>query len=203
MWQHCQSCDSAIHHATALSIMWQHCRCNATPLSIMWSPQSPLSIVDVTALLTWCHSTVDTMQQHCWLCDSAVDHVTCTVDVMRQRCQSCDSAVIKVIQKTGSSLNWQWLCCNCVSWFPFVLAYKTGPFLHSKRLSGDLFQLTQWTNFPQAVGRCRPKNWSKSKTFDRLNRFFLFLYLIWGEPKCTIMLRNMVQVSSNQNIYEI
>jgi hypothetical protein len=113
----------------------------------------------VTALLI--------MWQRCWSCDS-------TVDVMWQCCRSCDSAVIEVIQKTVLSLDWQWLCCNCVSWFPFVLAYKTGLFLHSKRHSGNPFQLTQWTNFPQTVGRCRPKNWSKSITFDRLNRFLPF-----------------------------
>jgi hypothetical protein len=186
MWRHCRRnatalsmrCDSAVDHVTALSMQCDSAVDHVTALSMRCD-----SAVDhVTALLI--------MWQHCWWlnnvefkkkenppkCEISNAWAWCdsTVDVMWQCCQSCNSAIIKVIEKTVSSLNWQWLCCNCVSWFLFVLAYITGLFLHSQRHSGDPFQLTQWTNFPQTVGRCRPKNWSKSKTCDRLYWFFLF-----------------------------
>jgi hypothetical protein len=124
-----------VNHATALSIMRQSC----------WSCNS--AVADVTVLLTWCDSAVADVTVLSTWCDSAVVDVT----LLSTQCNSTADCVTvlshdlelwcainnKVVQRTVLSLNWQWGCSNCVSWLPFVQAYKTGLFLHTKTHSND------------------------------------------------------------------
>jgi hypothetical protein len=153
-WRCCHINDGTVTWSTALSHDWQHCR-------IMWQ------------CCPWCVGAVNVMQQHCWSCNSAV------VDV-KTLSMSCDSTVHhaitwltalsrdrqhshvhnsyveinnKVVERTVLSLNWQWLCCNCVSWF--ALAYSAFSINEDTRQrsirqrSGCFFTLLSGKNIPQ------------------------------------------------------
>jgi hypothetical protein len=98
-----------------------------TALSFMW------------LIRHWCDNTVDVMQEHCQSFCHMIDSAVTWLAAQSHAEQLCCAIDNKVVQRTVSSLNWQWLCWNCVSWFPFVLAYKTGPFVHPKRHSCDPF----------------------------------------------------------------
>ncbi len=151
---HCQSCDSAVDHVTALShhvdsaVTWttalshERRHCHMIRQCCRWCDGA---VVHVSVLSTWYDSSVNhetvssLMWQHCQ-CHATALSIMLSHDwrtVMWSSAQShaqrlCCAIDSKVIQRTVSSPNWQWLCCNCVSWFPFVLAYKTGTFVHTR-----------------------------------------------------------------------
>jgi hypothetical protein len=128
---HCGMINSAVtwskalsHHVTVLSLMCWRCWRDAAALSIMQQCRH------------WCDDTVNVMRQHCQSCCHMIDSTVTWSSAKSHAQQLCCAIDNKVIQRTVSSLNWQWLCCNCVSWFPFVLAYKTGLFVHPKKAFG-------------------------------------------------------------------
>jgi hypothetical protein len=146
-------CNSTVVDVSALSLMCQHCRHDGTSLflmcqrcqrdaTVLWLSNS--AVIDVTALSMWSSSAVDhapvlsIMCQHCQSCDSTVNRVpvpplmwlhcwhdaTAPSIMLSHAQQLCCAIDNKVIQRTGSLPNWQWWCCNCVSWLPFICAYK-------------------------------------------------------------------------------
>ncbi len=121
MRQRCRSCDITVDHAMVPLLMWQHYWCDATVLSIMQQCRC------------WCDSAVDMTRQHCQSCRRLIDSTGRWLTAQSHAQQVCWAIDNKVIQRTVSSLNWQWWCCNCVSWMPFVQTYKTGPFLHKRK----------------------------------------------------------------------
>jgi hypothetical protein len=182
--------------------MQQHCRsCDS-------------SAVDVTALSTWCGSTVDMMRQHyqrdvtalsitwqrCRSFDSAVVDVTAlsmwcdsAVDVMWQHCRSCDSAVDHA---TVPSLMWQhcWHDATALStWCDSAVDHATVPSLMWQHRQRDVTVLSIMWQCCRSCGSAVDRATVPSVMWQHCQRDARVLLIMWQCRRWCEGTVNMIQ----------